>query len=488
MVKKSKHSVALAHELDALNRGGYVAAVERFLAGEVPRGETGALWSADVAIYLGKLENVERYMRLAPESELRTVLEAERLFAANAWSEADAVLEGLTSPRALLNRARVAFKVGAWDRCLELARDVERAAEEEGNRFLAGRARYLGAVALDETDHRSAALDLMRRAIENLRETENGRYLAYALNHLGWLVVEKHPGDAADLVGGARTIAEELNITTDVITFDNSLIHHGYRAGRYEDVVERAESLVVLAAKFEDAENECYGRTMWCVAALALGRVGAAKEAIASFPIAALPDSDSTRLKADLLRERVAARDYDREAPARIERIIAEDPRFCSSWQFALARLWLWDALAVVDPWQARARGVELAVDAQAECDWFVQAELRAIDQTARACRWTGTTWEFRAEVVPDGASADVALDILFNAARREVFDRAHRRADGCGIEIAKLTQWSSTQVSRLRERYKYPPASPGRRPRSAGDQGPKPRRNRIDRRKHDGL
>lgn len=475
MVKKSRSSTVLAPELDALDRGEYVAAAARFDEGDVPRGESAALWCADVAIYLGRLENVEHYLSMAPECELRTVLEAERLFATNAWSEADAMLVGLTSARAIVNRARVAFKTGEWDRCLELARDVEHQAEREGNEFLAGRARYLGAVALDEAGHRNAAEDMMRSAVRALRETERGRYLAFALNHQAWLVVERLPDQARELVAEARTIAAGLGQSADLIVYDTALIQHVHRAGRYREVIERARPFVDLVAELGDPDHECYARTMWCVAALAIGDVASARSALAGLPFAALPGSDTTRVKAEMLVDRVAAHGYELGAPKRIEAKLAEPGRFKAAWQTSLAKLWLWDALAVVDPWQARARHAELTTDAKNDKDWFVQAEVRAVARTPRTTRWTGAGWLFVAEALPDGVRAQDALDANYEAVRHQLFENAHRAAGGVQGAIVGATSWSGGHVSKLRERYGYPAPSPGRPAKSAADDGSYP-------------
>jgi tetratricopeptide (TPR) repeat protein len=402
--------------LDRLDGGGFRLAVDMYEAGHTPAsGAPGALWRAEVAVYLDRREDALRALAEVPgalldkltdpgaEGDLarRHRLAASALaYADGAYGEALAHAEAVLAAsaeaddararrRAAYDAGRALRRQGRYDDARGRLDDAHRMARSEGNDFYLGLVAFNRALAANDLGQAEEAAALALEALALLERAENLRYRALCQNFYGGLLADfGRLDDALVLCSEAEATAVELGVFEDTLRAATGRARVLLSLGRYEEAAERLAELVGWQRGSANSFLEFHALCLLSVAQFAAGRhADAAESAGAALALARIVGTAEDVLDAELLDARAAAWSPDGRASAvaRLRDFVRTADASGTPIQRLESRAYLAQALAASDPLEAYALCAEVrSMPALAAAGWIARELERAEGDLAR--------------------------------------------------------------------------------------------------------
>lgn len=359
-----------------------------------------------------------------------------------------------TSIRDRLEATREAFNAGRWRACLDACRALER---EPVDSLTRGRCRQMAGQALTELGELDAAGAVFRMAFEDLEAVDRGRYLALAELSSVWQLASTGETAAARVrAGRAREHFAAADADDGIALAEQAFSYLDYADGRYTETATKLAAFAVDGRDRAAADAERWALSLRTAALLATGAVAEAARSAENLHFPASVISDWTATEARMLEARVAAHRYDARGLERLEAIVGELDALDDGavWWSQVGRVWIYDALSVLDPAIAEHRAPELLPATHAPLYWRVAAELRAVDATPRAFRRDDRDrWVFD----PDAVEIDPPADLAAAMIRHALFVRAYALDRGHQDRMAERLGYSKQHVSGLRKALGLP-------------------------------
>lgn len=457
-----------------LDRGRFALYIDGYLSGEV----SDPLVRAELAGYLGRLDEMREALDELAPSERRTILEAEYALAANEDPETAAEpLKSLTSARAALGLARLAHRRSQMAECAAAAILARELAEVQNDSLTLGRAIYLEGVVASEQGDVERAADRVRNATTHLA-AESGRYLAYAEGCLGHILCAG-PKRALGLRYYELAYRRALDVghLGDIYLHGLCYLIGIFGDGHYGRVLDDIADIIDGAQHPAHVDSRLSAERLQISAMLAAGKWSAALDAAAEHLDASLAGSEMTQLygEAVYLRARAHAGEYD--ALGAFADVAARAETLDSGHAAALVKAWWWSSILQLDPIVAELRREELRGPAEAFDSAFIAAELRAIDAAPRPVRMVrpGVI-----EIDYNGPDAYPRAKVVDAVTEAMDFRSATALTDGVFSRMEELSGRDKSFYSKKAARYGIEPHRPGRRQKDK-KQLPKKRRKPVN-------
>lgn len=362
-------------------------------------------------------------------------------------------LDARTAAAEALERAREGYREQRWSAAETDGLETATLAQAIGDRTTEGRAWGIVAEACKELGRPDGALYLRSLALLDAPDARIWR--ACVENDYGWhLYGEGRRDEAADLFASAYEIADREGDRSRRLSFDESVCLMLYDAGQYEATRARATEHAALAP--DDPEPLCYALRLRTLALLATPDDAGAVLAADAYEAAAVAGGDWDRTCAALLSARARAVAGEADALAAFAALTRAADALDSPNYAAMARLWHFAALRVVDPVRACRRYAELYLPATRDRSPFGQIERAVVDRIWHPLPAIDLTDSTQL----DHARASDRLDAALYLA-------AFRHTGGIADRMADLLGRDRRQVARKMRRLGLEPLPPGRPRRS---------------------
>jgi tetratricopeptide (TPR) repeat protein len=474
VVREGVSSQVGLRALQALDSGRFADAIELYEEGVTPvDGVEGALWNAEVAIYLGRLGEAEEALEepvLQSGGEIfgqehaalrKQLLTAGLQIAKGEYTEAEESLKELTwvardaedtliEMRAWFDLARIAWLRSDWTQALELFAIASSLAGQIGNSYYRGRCSFHRASSLYESGDIEAAELAYQEAIGLLAFCENLRQRANAENgYAGLLVATGRYEEALELLARAEATVTRIGNIPNIQIIRNATTWALYALERYDEVLERVRGLIDMDRAGGDMRAEAFGLRLMACVALAQGRdADALKAATEMTSLLEMMGDEDSAYDGKLLVARCRSRRGDAKAIADLRGSVEAADESTNSYRSALTRIYLADALHTVDPLEAARIFAEAKELADRMPNAWVRAELRALERAS-------STWPVR--VGTDGSliiclSAKLPMreevhDILDKVLLRTALERANGKFAAAGRLIGEK-RWNMRHLA----------------------------------------
>jgi tetratricopeptide (TPR) repeat protein len=453
--------------------------VEQFLSGAGPEGPEAALWRAEVAAYLLRLDEAAALLNevKTDRPELicrRELVAAEIALACGQLGEADELLteavqraerEGsaFLAMRGRLCRARLARMKGEWNDSLTWAALAHREADDLGNPFYAGLALFNQGVCLAELGDASGAETSYHAAIERLRSTEDLRFRALAEHSLAGLLLASGQTEMACALSES---ADETLSRAGLIS-DAQLVCHGlawarFARGQVDEAIRCARTLIDFDRAQGDSRAVMWGLKAMTVFSCVANHLDEARSFAEEFArVASLAGAESDRLEAELLLARAQAKSGDYEAFPRLLALVERIEKSGDTLLAITARLCVADALLGVDHARAYRAYLQVRGAAVAARGPWIYGEAAALDRAWRRMGIQREGDEIRINLRADLPSRESLMTIL----DWELMSAALDRKKGCFAAAGRLLgekRWNARDLwLRVNIRMEGPPIPP---------------------------
>jgi tetratricopeptide (TPR) repeat protein len=352
--------------LAAIDNGEYREALVRYEGSQRCDDSVEAIWRAEVAVYLDRLDDARTELEglggvLDRDLSNRVqTLRAEIAFWDKALDEARELISPVIQStwevgdhqghlRATLLRARIELRHGNYTEALERMKEPRRLATVLGNDFYAGIIAYCRAFAYYYLGDYKQGGHAFAEALHLLKTSEGLRWeMTCRTLHAGFLAdLGKYDESLAECDHCER-VALDLGLVPQALYARNNAAWTLFILGRYEEVVARLQDLL----NWERATKHIYAETLGLqTLAAALGELErfeeAERAAFESAQLARLVENDSAALDAEVIMYWAAGRAGKQDASARLRELIATADERGSDLQRCEARLYTADVLRV---------------------------------------------------------------------------------------------------------------------------------------------
>jgi tetratricopeptide (TPR) repeat protein len=355
--------------LTALDQGGYREAIAHYESSEPTGDPVEAVWRAELALYLERLDDVDAELERIDEPldrDLATrveIVRAERAFYGGALEEARELVTPIVQStwesgddqgylRALTLLGRIELRRDNLAVALEKLEEPRRLASLLGNDYFAGFIGHCRTLAYIRMGDYRRASQTVAEALPLLQKAEGGRWTASCRNVHGVVLLElARYEDALAEFEEAETASLELGIVSEALFARNNAAFALLLLDRHDEVIARLRDLLNWGRATSHVYPEIYGLMMLSMTFVELGRYAEAERCAQEvIQLARLTSSDAYEMDGELLRNWAAARSGRPEAAETLEQMIAGCDATGTPVHRAEVRLYLADALASSKP------------------------------------------------------------------------------------------------------------------------------------------
>jgi tetratricopeptide (TPR) repeat protein len=479
---KAAHQKKETHLRD-LDEGRFADAIPTFLEERKPPSDDTAhlLWWAEVALYLGKLDEVhaaigagekasEKHLEEAtPEGALarrRRLLKGEMHYFEQKLGKAEELVAPVVEIAGRIGdtfaEMRARYDLGRFARRRsEYALAIERLAVAAGlaaslkNDFYSGLIAFNRGISLYELNEMAAAERRCLEAVTLLTSTEDLRYRALAQNTYGGLLTDLgRYAEALSMLERAETTIESLGIQSDLQTIRGNVARVMFALGRYDETVVRLEELIAHERGSGHHYAEFLALSLLSRAELGRDRHDAARRAASeALRLSGVVGTPSDLLDARLLDARAKSRAGREGAADDLKALLADVDRSGSEHQRAEARIYLAEACIFSEPVDAErliAEARRLPIVASTE---WLRTEMERVERERLGAP---------VRVAPDGTlvvdirSGWPTMKQARDALERYLVTRALTASNGNGAAAGRLigeTRYQMHYLKRIFER-----------------------------------
>jgi len=369
-------------------REALVDAIDRYDP-EITLSPETATRAAEIAIYLGRLDEAEAALALAPPSTFAAILDAEFDLGRGAYETAIEKLEQLDdsdplAARIVLDKARGTVMLERWQDLLRYAELTIVTAQCDRDRAIEGMGYRLRAIALRELGREDEQSDRdFLRAVELLRESEDLRFRAFAeVSYASCLVVTDRAVEAATLLDSALLTFTSLGLERDAQIAAHALAFADLVAGRYEVALDRSLQALSIDRAQGLPRGESWALKAGALAAVYAGRLDQALElSEALVSLCQMAGSVSELIEAHIIRYRARARAGDSSAVADLQAFLPAVDAIENPVVSATARVIFADAALGKLPNLQAFAAYDAAMSTGVPSQPWLAAELRHLDE-----------------------------------------------------------------------------------------------------------